>query len=87
MRSSRLPGFYKMDVEARRELVSTVTETTSAEIADAVDHGGLDAETADKLVEIFRTTTEKNVKLQALTALTKRKDPRAAQLMQEWLSR
>ena len=51
MRSSRLPGFYKMDVDARRELISSVTGATCSEIADAVDHGGLSAETADKIVE------------------------------------
>jgi hypothetical protein len=42
---------------------------------------------ADKLVEILRTSTEKNVKLQAFTALVRRKDPRAPQLAQELLNR
>jgi HEAT repeat protein len=42
-----------------------------------------ETEAADKLIEIMRTTTEKNIKMQALNALSRRKDPRSAQLLEE----
>lgn len=42
-----------------------------------------ETEAADKLIEIMRTTTEKNIKVQAFNALSRRKDPRSAQLLDE----
>jgi hypothetical protein len=42
-------------------------------------------EAGDKLVEIFRTTTERNIKTQILNSLSQRKDPRAPGLIQEVL--
>ena len=50
-RTSQLPGFYKVTVAERRKLVSEATGVSPEEIANAVDGGGLDAETADKFVE------------------------------------
>jgi HEAT repeat protein/TolA-binding protein len=38
-----------------------------------------ETEAADKLIEIMRTTTEKNIKMQALNALSRRKEPSRAQ--------
>ena len=62
------------------------TQETRLRIVSYLD-SRREQDAADKLVEIFRTSTERNVKLQALTALMRRKDPRAAQLTQEWLNR
>ena len=45
-----------------------------------------ETEAADKLIEIMRTTTEKNIKMQALNALSRRKDPRSMQLIEEILN-
>jgi HEAT repeat protein/TolA-binding protein len=42
-----------------------------------------ETDAADKLIEIMRTTTEKNIKVQAFNALSRRKDPRSAQLLDE----
>jgi hydroxymethylglutaryl-CoA reductase len=50
-RTSRFPGFYKITVPERRALVSEATGCDALEIADALEGGGLDAETADKFVE------------------------------------
>lgn len=50
-RTSQLPGFYKVTVAERRQLVSEATGVQAGEIARALDRGGLDAETADKFVE------------------------------------
>jgi hydroxymethylglutaryl-CoA reductase len=50
-RTSRLPGFYKVTVAERRELVSDVTGTDTGEMERAFEGGGLDAVTADKFVE------------------------------------
>ncbi|MDB4945303.1 MAG: Hydroxymethylglutaryl-CoA reductase [Labilithrix sp.] len=50
-RTSQLPGFYKVTVAERRKLVSEATGVDSEAIARALEHGGLEAETADKFVE------------------------------------
>jgi hydroxymethylglutaryl-CoA reductase len=50
-RTSQLPGFYKVTVSERRKLVSEATGVDAAEIARALDKGGLEADTADKFVE------------------------------------
>ncbi|MDB4992680.1 MAG: Hydroxymethylglutaryl-CoA reductase [Myxococcaceae bacterium] len=50
-RTSRLPGFYKVTVLERRELIGDVTGTEMGEMERAFEGGGLEAETADKFVE------------------------------------
>ena len=50
-RTSRLPGFYKVTVAERRLLVSEATGASVGDMDRALQGGGLDAETADKLVE------------------------------------
>ncbi|MBX3232331.1 MAG: hydroxymethylglutaryl-CoA reductase, degradative [Labilithrix sp.] len=50
-RTSSLPGFYKVTVDERRNLVSEATGVSATAIATALDGGGLSAETADKFVE------------------------------------
>ena len=50
-RTSRLPGFYKVTVLERRALVSEATGSDPDDIAQALEGGGLDADTADKFVE------------------------------------
>jgi hydroxymethylglutaryl-CoA reductase len=50
-RNSRFPGFYKITVRERRELVSEATGASIEEMAAALETGGLDPETADKFVE------------------------------------
>ncbi len=50
-RTSQLPGFYKVTVDERRNLISEATGVSAAKMASALDGGGLSAETADKFVE------------------------------------
>jgi hydroxymethylglutaryl-CoA reductase len=50
-RTSRLPGFYKVTVAERRELVREATGAAASNIDHALSDGGLDVETADKFVE------------------------------------
>jgi hydroxymethylglutaryl-CoA reductase len=50
-RTSQLPGFYKLTVGERRNLVSETTGVRSDTIAAALDGGGLPADVADKFVE------------------------------------
>jgi HEAT repeat protein len=45
-----------------------------------------EAEAADKLVEIAKTSTVPSLRLRAITALTRRKDPRLPQLVDEILN-
>lgn len=49
--TSRLPGFYKVTVDERREMVSDVTGISEQEMETCLEAGGLDADTADKFVE------------------------------------
>ncbi len=49
--TSRFPGFYKISVQERRAIVSEATGAGADDIAQALEAGGLDAETADKFVE------------------------------------
>jgi hydroxymethylglutaryl-CoA reductase len=51
MSGSRLPGFYKLSVAERRSLVAERTGVDLSTLASALDSGGIDAATADKLVE------------------------------------
>ncbi len=48
---SRIPGFYKLSLAARREVVSQRAGITHAELEHALEAGGLDSATADKVVE------------------------------------
>src|SRR5882757_4262394 len=50
-RNSRFPGFYKITVRERRELVAEATGVSIDEMTSALETGGLDPETADKFVE------------------------------------
>ena len=49
-RSSRIPGFYKMSLEARRDLVVQWADLTADE-ADVLEFGGLSNETASDMIE------------------------------------
>ncbi|MEO8901050.1 MAG: hydroxymethylglutaryl-CoA reductase, degradative [Polyangiaceae bacterium] len=48
---SRIPGFYKLSLEARRKVVSERAGIELAELEHALEQGGLDTATADKVVE------------------------------------
>ncbi len=48
---SRIPNFYKLDVSSRRQLIARRANVTLERLTDALDTGGLDATTADKVVE------------------------------------
>lgn len=50
-RTSQLPGFYKVTVDERRNLISEATGVSAETMAAALDGGGLSADTADKFVE------------------------------------
>jgi hydroxymethylglutaryl-CoA reductase len=50
-RNSRIPGFYKLSLEERREQLSERSGVSVEEMQDALDRGGMDPETADKVVE------------------------------------
>jgi hydroxymethylglutaryl-CoA reductase len=51
MSGSRLPGFYKLSVAERRALVAERAGVDAQTLASALDSGGIDCATADKLVE------------------------------------
>jgi len=51
MSGSRLPGFYKLSVSERRALVAERTGIDLATLSAALESGGIDVATADKLVE------------------------------------
>ncbi|HET7538960.1 MAG TPA: hydroxymethylglutaryl-CoA reductase, degradative [Polyangiaceae bacterium] len=48
---SRIPGFYKLTLAERRTVVSRRAEVELAELEHALEAGGLDTATADKVVE------------------------------------
>ncbi len=48
---SRIPGFYKLSLAARRDVVASRVGLAQEELELALEHGGLDAATADKVVE------------------------------------
>jgi hydroxymethylglutaryl-CoA reductase len=50
-RTSRLPGFRKVTVDERRVLIGDSTGADPRDIHQALEHGGLDAASADKFVE------------------------------------
>jgi hydroxymethylglutaryl-CoA reductase len=49
--SSRIPGFYKLSLEDRRRTVSEKAQLALEELLAALETGGLDSATADKVVE------------------------------------
>lgn len=51
MTGSRLPGFYKLSVDERRALVAERSGVSLEALVAALESGGIDAATADKLVE------------------------------------
>src|SRR5258707_5232650 len=51
MSGSRLPGFYKLSVSERRALVAERSGLDLATLCAALESGGIDVATADKLVE------------------------------------
>lgn len=51
MTGSRLPGFYKLSVAERRALVAERSGVSMETLSSALEGGGIDANTADKLVE------------------------------------
>lgn len=48
---SRIPGFYKLSLAARRQAISTLAGVPLAELQSALEGGGLDSSMADKVVE------------------------------------
>jgi len=48
---SRIPGFYKLGLAERRKVISDRAHVDLAELEHAVEAGGLDTATADKVVE------------------------------------
>src|SRR5438105_3247951 len=50
-KSSRIPGFYKLTLHERRSRIAEYGEFALPELVAALDKGGLDPETADKVVE------------------------------------
>src|SRR5690348_11393315 len=51
MRTSRLPGFYKLSVDERRRLAADALGIEVRELVRALGAGGLDLATADKTIE------------------------------------
>jgi hydroxymethylglutaryl-CoA reductase len=51
MSESRLPGFYKLSIEQRRALAAERSGVGLEALCAALDSGGIDVATADKLVE------------------------------------
>ncbi len=50
-RSSRMPGFYRLSVAERRKATAEATGISPADLAEVLDRGGLDPESADKVIE------------------------------------
>jgi hydroxymethylglutaryl-CoA reductase len=50
MVSSRIPGFYKLPLDERQRVAADRLDLTHAEVS-ALDRGGLDRDTADKMIE------------------------------------
>jgi hydroxymethylglutaryl-CoA reductase len=50
MVSSRIPGFYKLSLDERRQVAAERLDLSQAELT-ALDRGGLDRDTADKMIE------------------------------------
>jgi hydroxymethylglutaryl-CoA reductase len=50
-KSSRIPGFYRLSLDERRACIAEASGVSLPELVAALGAGGLDAETADKVVE------------------------------------
>jgi hydroxymethylglutaryl-CoA reductase len=50
-RTSRIPGFYKQPVDARRRLLAEAADLDNAELTRVLAGGGMDVASADKTVE------------------------------------
>jgi hydroxymethylglutaryl-CoA reductase len=50
MVSSRIPGFYKLSIEERQRVAAERLDLTAQDI-QALDRGGIDKDTADKMIE------------------------------------
>jgi hydroxymethylglutaryl-CoA reductase len=50
-RTSRIPGFFKLSVEARRRAIAESADLNMHELDAAISHGGLDVQTSDKTIE------------------------------------
>ena len=48
---SRIPGFYRLSLDQRRQIIAERSSVAYAELAQAVSSGGLDPAIADKVVE------------------------------------
>jgi hydroxymethylglutaryl-CoA reductase len=51
MRNSRFPGFYKLAVRERRRMLAESLDLESKELERTLDAGGMDVDTADKMIE------------------------------------
>jgi hydroxymethylglutaryl-CoA reductase len=51
MPSSRIPGFYRLPTSERQRLLGEQRELGASELRDAMHHGGLPLEVADKMIE------------------------------------
>src|SRR5947209_9970382 len=47
---TRIPGFYRLSVDQRRDALRAVADLTAQDL-ETLDGGGLDTQTADKIVE------------------------------------
>jgi hydroxymethylglutaryl-CoA reductase len=50
-RTSRIPGFFKLSVDARRRAIAEAADLNVHELEAAIGHGGLDVTTSDKTIE------------------------------------
>lgn len=50
-RTSRIPGFFKLSVEARRRAIAEAADLNMHELDAAITRGGLDVTTSDKTIE------------------------------------
>ncbi len=50
-RTARVPGFYRLDVRERRRRAAELLGIEEAELALALERGGIDIDTADRMIE------------------------------------
>ena len=48
---SRIPGFYRLSLSERRAIVARCVQSTTQDLSQLLDSGGLNSDTADKTVE------------------------------------
>src|SRR5690625_3522922 len=51
MNTSRIPGFYKMNIQERRDILNEMYAFSEDELAALSSDGSLSTETADKMIE------------------------------------